>query len=234
MLGAVTHGNLYLLAQEGEYTPQNLASLVGKTVGVLQMNEVPGLTFKATLNKYGIAWQELKNDGTVDETKVNLVALADAAAVATVVADCYMIAEPAASVQATKNNLVIAGSLQTLYSDEGGYPQAVLVAKNELLAERGEWVQAFVQEMAQAPTWLATASGATIVAAVNAHMDDPDAQTSLKAPMLSPDVIGRCGVYFTYAAAERSAANSLLEALIAVNPNAAAMPSEAFFWTKEE
>ena len=111
MLGAVTHGNLYLLAKEGAYTQENLASLVGKKVGVLQINEVPGLTFKAVLSKHGIAWQELTNDGTMDETKVNLVALADASAVATVEADCYMIAEPAASAQVQKNGFVLAGSV---------------------------------------------------------------------------------------------------------------------------
>ena len=234
MLGTVTNGNLYLLAKEGSYTKDNLASLIGKKVGVLQINEVPGLTLKAVLNKYGIAWQELTNDATMDTSKVNLVALESAAAVGTVAADCYMIAEPAASVQVKKNGLTIAGSLQTLYSENEGYPQAVLMVKNELLASREEWVREFVERVAEAPEWLATASAETIVAAVGAHMDDPDAATSLKAPMLSEDVIGRCGIYFEYAAAIKTAANSLLEDLIAVNDKAAAMPSEAFYWTYQK
>jgi NitT/TauT family transport system substrate-binding protein len=234
MLGTVTNGNLYLLAKEGEYTADNLSTLVGKKVGVLQINEVPGLTLKAVLNEYEIPWQELTNDATMDAAKVNLVALESAAAVGTVEADCYMIAEPAASVQVKKNGLVIAGSLQTLYSGDEGYPQAVLVAKNQLLLERAEWVQEFVSQVADAPEWLATASAETIVAAVNAHMDDPAKETSLKAPMLSSDVIARCGIAFHYAAQVKSATNSLLEDLIAVNHKAAAMPSDGFFWTYQK
>ena len=52
MLGAVTHGNLYMVAKNAEtvYTLETLSLLVGQTVGVLQINEVPGLTFKAVLN----------------------------------------------------------------------------------------------------------------------------------------------------------------------------------------
>ena len=230
MLGAVTHGNLYLLAKEGAYTQENLSSLVGKKVGVLQINEVPGLTLKAVLSKHGIAWQELTNDGTMDETKVNLVALADATAVATVEADCYMIAEPAASAQVKKNGFVIAGSVQELYGGENGYPQAVLVAKNELLETRADWVKEFVEQVAAAPEWLETATGEEIVAAVGAHMDDPNAATSLKAPLLSTDVLGRCGIFFTYAAETKTQATTFLGEMISVNANAAAMPADCFFW----
>ena len=98
MLGAVTHGNLYLIAKdEVQYTADNLSSLIGKKVGVLQINEVPGLTFKATLNKYDIPWQELTNDGTMAEDKVNLVAITGVEAVGAIDADCFMVAEPAAT-----------------------------------------------------------------------------------------------------------------------------------------
>ena len=234
MLGAVTHGNLYLLAKEGAYTQENLASLVGKKVGVLQINEVPGLTFKAVLSKHGIAWQELTNDGTMDETKVNLVALADASAVATVEADCYMIAEPAASAQVQKNGFVLAGSVQELYGGEEGYPQAVLVVKNELLETRADWVEQFVAQVAEAPQWLKTATGEEIVAAVGAHMDDPDAATSLKAPLLSSGVLERCGIFFTYAAATKVQAMAFLGEMISVKADAAAIPADSFFWQYQQ
>ena len=77
MLGGVTHGNLYMITKSGgenddfAYTAENLSSLIGKTVGVLQINNVPGLTFKAVLNKHGIAWQELTNTGSAAADKVN-------------------------------------------------------------------------------------------------------------------------------------------------------------------
>ena len=230
MLGAVTHGNLYLISKDGaEYTAENLSSLVGKKVGVLQINAVPGLTLKATLNKYNIPWQELTNDGTVAEDKVNLVAITGADAVGAVEADCFMIAEPAATAQ-SKKGYAIAGDLQALYGGENGYTQAVLVAKNSLVKDNAAWVQSFTAKLEGGAAWLQTASGADIVSAVSAHMEDEGTATSLKAPLLSSAVLERCGIYFTYASACKQETNDFLSAMIAVNPAAATVPMDAFYW----
>jgi hypothetical protein len=62
MLGAVTHGNLYLISKDGEMlTAENMKILQGKKIGVLKINEVPGLTLKTVLNKYGLAFEEITN-----------------------------------------------------------------------------------------------------------------------------------------------------------------------------
>lgn len=230
MLGAVTHGNLYLIAKEGEYNAQNLSSLIGKTVGVLQINEVPGLTFKAVLNAYQIPWQEVKNDGGRVEDKVNLLAITGADAVGVTDADCFMIAEPAATAQSKKGYSIV-GDLQTLYDVEEGYPQAVLVAKKELVEKNEKWTKEFTAKVEGAATWLQTASGEEIVAAVSAHMEDKQTATSLKAPLLSSAVIARCGIRFTYASACKNEVNAFLTAMLAVNSKAAAMPLDAFYWT---
>ena len=230
MLGAVTHGNLYLIAKEGEYDAQNLSSLIGKTVGVLQINEVPGLTFKTVLNAYQIPWQEVKNDGGMAEDKVNLLAITGPDAVGTVEADCFMIAEPAATAQSKKGYSIV-GNLQTLYDAEEGYPQAVLVAKKELVENNAKWTKAFTSKVEGSANWLQTASGEEIVAAVSAHMEDKQTATSLKAPLLSSAVIARCGIRFTYAAACKNEVNAFLTAMMAVNSKAAAMPLDAFYWT---
>ena len=60
MLGTVTHGNLYIIsAKTGEkITADNLTDICGKTVGVVNLAAVPGLTFKLILNKYGIEYTE--------------------------------------------------------------------------------------------------------------------------------------------------------------------------------
>ena len=58
MVGVVTHGNLFLISKTGEVlTAENISALKGKTVGVLNINEVPGLTFKVVLNKYDIPFE---------------------------------------------------------------------------------------------------------------------------------------------------------------------------------
>lgn len=59
MLGVVTHGNLYLISKDGQHiTAENIQILKGKTIGVLQIKEVPGLTLKTVLKKYGLAYKE--------------------------------------------------------------------------------------------------------------------------------------------------------------------------------
>lgn len=59
LLGTLTHGNLYLVSNgKNTVTPRNISQLTGKTVGVVNLPQVPGLTFKTILNKYGIAFTE--------------------------------------------------------------------------------------------------------------------------------------------------------------------------------
>ena len=231
MLGTVTHGNLYMIAKEDAmYTSENLSSLIGKKVGVLQINSVPGLTFKAVLNKYDIPWQEMSNEGGMVEDKVNLIAITGADAVGVVDADCFVIAQPAASAQAKKSYSIV-GNLQTLYGGENGYPQAVLVAKNKFVKQKKDWTIDFVEKVQAAADWLTTASGETLVAAVSAHMEDEGTATSLKAPLLSQTALSGCGIRFTYAASDFAEVNEFLIAMIEVNANATTLPSNNFYWT---
>ncbi|MBP5242600.1 MAG: hypothetical protein J6Z36_02795, partial [Clostridia bacterium] len=71
LLGTVTHGNLYILSTDADAkveTAADLQSLKGKTVGVIQIAAVPGLTFKTVLNKYNVySW-----DG-FDKTNKNVL-----------------------------------------------------------------------------------------------------------------------------------------------------------------
>lgn len=229
MLGAVTHGNLYIVSKEETiYTRENLSSLVGKKVGVLQINNVPGLTFKTVLNGLGLAWAEVTNDGTMYENKVNLLPIADATAVGSVEADCFVIAEPAATVQAKKGYNIV-GDLQALYGGENGYPQAVLVAKKEMTESHSVWTNDFVEDVIDSMEWLKTATGEQVASAINGHLDDTLQESSLKAPLLTTEVIGRCGVRYVPSIECRAQTRTLLESFIAINPQSTALPQEAFF-----
>ena len=233
MLGSVTNGNLYMISKtETQYTKDNLSALVGKTVGVLQINNVPGLTFKTVLNNNGVAWTELKNNDTAVTDKVNLIALADATAVATTEADCFVIAEPAVTAQVAKNGFHIVGDLQALYGGENGYPQAVLVAKKDFVTANEAWVKDFTTKVGNAANWLETATGEQIVTAINGHLDETLGETSLKAPLLQTAALARCGVKYIPSADCKTAAVKLLNEYIGINANAAAIPSDEFFWVK--
>ena len=167
------------------------------------------------------------------QEKVSLVAIENATAVGTVDADYYLLAEPAVSAQRSKG-YSIAGDIQALYGGEQGYPQAVLVAKTELVREYEGWINTFTQKLSSAAAWLQTADGAQIVSAVNAHMDDKDTLSSLKAPLLTADVMGRCGVRFAYASESKTEVEGFLTQMRAVNDKAAAIPAQAFYWETSE
>jgi hypothetical protein len=59
IVATLTHGNLYLLGSgDGQITSQNLSSLKGKRVGVINLAQVPGLTFKLILKDNNIEYTE--------------------------------------------------------------------------------------------------------------------------------------------------------------------------------
>ena len=171
--------------------------------------------------------------GKTDNTgadKVYLKALAGPQAVATMEADYFLLAEPAVTAQ-SKNGFAIKGDLQALYGGENGYPQAVLVAKTELLESNPGWVeQVFVRKVVESAAWLQTASGAEVVSAVSSHVADENYATTLKAPMLSADVMARCGVWFSSAIDSKTETTTFLSEMMAVNDKATAMPADEFFW----
>ncbi len=238
MLGTVTHGNLYLLSKSGEKI-EDLSVLKGKSVGVLQINEVPGLTFKALLKREGIPYFEMTNEGGMVENTVNLHAISGAEAVGASygvvggsrVDDYYLVAEPAASAQASKKGYALVGDLQALYGGETGYPQAVLVGKRSVVESKKEWTANFVANIRNGGDWLSTASGETLFNAVSAHLEDKTAASSLKASLLTADMVARCGIFFTYAKDTTAEIEEFLNRLIAVNEKAAAIPSTSFYWT---
>ena len=61
LLGTLTHGNLYLLSNgKTGITPANMLELRGKTVGVINLAQIPGLTFKLILKNNSLEYSELK------------------------------------------------------------------------------------------------------------------------------------------------------------------------------
>ncbi|MDE7300895.1 MAG: hypothetical protein K2N47_01865, partial [Clostridia bacterium] len=141
----------------------------------------------------------------------------------------FVVPEPAAT--AKVNALTTAGttytnvaSLQSLYG-EGGYPQAVLVAKNSLIENDGAFLNSFLSEYAGTKAWLtAQTSYAEIVTEINSK-----GGTSLKAPMLTPTVVANCNIDFKKAADEKQAVLSYMTKIAAVNASMYGSCEDAFF-----
>lgn len=232
LLGTVTHGNLYILSAKTteRLTASNLPSLKGKTVGVVNLANVPGLTLKVILNDKGIAY----NESGVDAQSVYLKAI-DPTAVGTLSdVDYYVAPEPAAS---TKVNAVEAlnfvGDLQELYGGNGGYPQAVLVAKTQVIAYRnGEFVNAFMQAVADNARWILSddATGEIIYNTVSAHLPAGSTPSMNVKQLSNKSILTNCAVQFVKSADCKQEVNSFLEKLIAVNSKAASEVSDGFFY----
>lgn len=237
MLGTVTNGNMYLLTtgDNPAITTDNLSSLVGKTVGVVQLSNVPGLTFQAVLKSNEIDYQILGNDGEAAADKVNLQAFADASTVTPASGcDYYLCPEPAVTSKingtaSTANPFKLAGSLQTLYDGENGYPQAVLVAKTSLIEEAKPVVDTFITYMEGSAEYLATASAADVVALLEDCYTE-GMTPSLNANNLNATVIANCSVRFTAAQACKARVNAFLAELIEVNAEFTSAVSDSFYY----
>ena len=237
MLGTVTNGNMYLLTTGGNpgITTDNLSSLVGKTVGVVQLNNVPGLTFQAVLSRNDIDYQILGNDIEAASDKVNLQAFADASTVTPASGcDYYLCPEPAATgkingTASSANPFKLAGSLQTLYDGENGYPQAVLVAKTSVIEEAKSVVDTFITYMEGSADFLASASAADVVALLEDCYTE-GMTPSLNANNLNATVIANCSVYFTAAQDCKSRVNAFLAELIDLNAEFTSAVSDSFYY----
>ena len=231
MLGLVTQGNLYLVSKKfsAEVDVSNPIGLYGKTLGAFKMNEVPGLTLMATLERLGIAYTALGGGETAREDALNLQAV-DAKGVDGSL-DYYLVAEPQAS-KLKKAGFALVGDLQALYarsSGEYGYPQAVLVVKTEILDENAGFVKSFVEKVANAGEWLYSADAEQIFAAVTAHFDDELRSPSFSVETLKRETLERCGIRFSYAWECKERVNEFLSEMIAVNERAATIPLDGFY-----
>ena len=231
MLGTVTHGNLYMLSTDTsiQYTAENLDELIGKTVGVVQLQNVPGLTFKVILGQNEIPWQEMGNDTQPAADKVNLKAVTPEEVSPATGLDCYAAPEPAASLKVSKTDLEFVGNLQQLYGGEKGYPQAVLVAKKSLIQTHEDWVKSFMTSMTNAAKWLETAEIKTIVSAVSSHLTE-GLTPSLTENNLSATAIEHSGIRFEKASDCKEEVNGFLEKMIKVNPESAKAVSDNFYY----
>ena len=220
MLGTVTNGNLYFLTtgDNALLTSENLNTLVGKTVGAVQLTNVPGLTLQATLKQYGIPYQTVASlQAEKAEDKVNLLQMGSAVT---------------AKIKGTANSQTpfkLAGNLQELYGGENGYPQAVLVAKKSIIEENKTYADRLISYFKGNAEYLAGAETATVLSLLDKVRTDGLAP-AFNEKNLNAQVIQNCSVRYTEAKNCKAAVNDFLSKLIAVNPNAAAAVSDEFYY----
>lgn len=153
-VATVTHGNLYLLSKnENTLTKDNFDQIKGKTVAVVNIANVPGLTIKATLNKQGIEFTE--DEKEKNQENVLLIGINGTDIAPTLnqgKADYVVAPEPAVSTITGKVNTVkVVAGLHDIY---GSYPQAVMVVKSAFLEENKEIVKKVIEAMQENESWI--------------------------------------------------------------------------------
>ena len=238
MLGTVTNGNFYFLTTNGEEITSPSA-LVGKKVGVVQLANVPGLTFQSVLKENDVSYQILESvEAEGDGEKVNLVNLGTDATNVTPAFGCdyYLCPEPAVSLKSAGTAgspegkwFSYAGSLQTLYGGENGYPQAVLVAKKSVLEKDKSAAQKLVGYVRDCGEYLETAKVGDVLSLLSACRTE-GLTPAFTEKNLNATVISRCSVRFTASADCKTRVNEFLTRLAEISPNAVKAVSDSFYY----
>lgn len=234
LLGTVTHGNLYMLSAkhpDEQITVSNLKSLVGKTVGCIQLSSFVGNVFKIILEDNDIPYTVVESVSDAKSDSVNLINIAEPSTGITPAAEFdYMIgAEPLVTAKTTAAPaLKIVGDIQALYG-ENGFPQAVMLAKNSVIEQNSEFIADFISAVEANAEWIASddADMTAIVNAINANYGG--ATSSLNANNLNSTVISRCAIEFVSATECRQEITDFIDKLEAVTGTTLTIADKFFY-----
>ncbi len=194
MVAVVTHGNLYFLSKnDTQITVDNAKEqLKGKSIAVVNLAAVPGLTTKALLTKIGLTYTEDATKHTADNVLLSGIngtqiatSLIGANAVDYVVAPEPVVSKITANAPAIKK----VGALHDVY---GRYPQAVLVVKSSIVNNNIDLVKSVVQAM-QGATDYVKANIETAVNAVANHLEEGETP-SFNAQNTTASSVDGCGI----------------------------------------
>lgn len=231
LMGVVTNGNMYFLTtgNNDPFITEYPDELAGKTVGVVQLSNVPGLTLQAVLKEKGIPYSIIENLEVATADVLNLMEV-EAATGVTPAGGCdyYLCPEPAAStkIAKTEGKLKLAGDLQALYG-EGGYPQAVLVVKNEVIENDPAAVAKMELYMAGSAQFMADTDASAVVELLGKAYTD-GMMPSFNAENLTDAVIAHCNVEYKPAADNAEFITEFLTKVMEINPKAASEISPEF------
>ena len=225
MAGVITHGNLYLMAKDDI----TLEDLKGKVVGVANLANVPGLTFKAVLKEKGIEFE------TSDEPIEGKVALKGytgqelMVALKTGAVSVGLMPEPIASkLVSTTPEFKFALDLQELYdSSAKAYPQAVVMVRSYILENYPEFVDNFASRIDSAMDWVKenTEEAAAAIASVLAE----GVTQSINAQNLTAQVVDNCKIYFESASIAKDSVKDYIAKIRAIAPAAANEVGDDFY-----
>ena len=230
MVAVVTHGNLYFLSKNNTQITLDNASeqLKGKSIAVVNLAAVPGLTTKALLTKVGLAYTEDASQKTTENVYLKGIEGSQiAASLNGENAVDYVVApEPAVSTITAKAPAIKkVGALHDVY---GRYPQAVLVVKSSIIETNVKLVKDVIEVIKGAPDFV-KANTQSAVDAVASHL--PEGTTpSFNANNTTASSVDGCGINIQTLddATLVVSLKAYINDIIAVNPSSAKVLPETF------
>lgn len=230
-LGTITHGNFYFLSKTETVIDQdNPSALIGKIIGVMQLANVPGLTLQSVLTDSEIAYTIIQDSSEKEQNKVNLMAINKIETARTDI-DAFLIPSPQADGIERTTDLKFVGSLGELYGDFG-FPQAVVVVKNQVLEENLLFVKEFIKQLESVESYLKEENKAEICSLLRSKIES-GLTPVFNENNLTSDSIKHANVKFIACKNSKETMKAFIQKLKSVNPNSVGEFSENFFYLGE-
>ena len=228
MIGTITHGNFYFLSKADiVIDKQNINSLIGKTIGVMQLQNVPGLTFKYTLNSLGVNYITIQDVSEKQSDKVNLMAINKIETARTDI-DVFLIPSPQADLITNATNLNLVGSLGALYS-LNGFPQAVIVVKNEVLENNLATIKQIASQIKNVNDYLIEENFLEICTLINSKLES-GLTPVFNENTLTPSVIQHLQIKYVSCKNSQEDVSTFINNLKTIEPNSVKTFNSNFFY----
>ena len=228
MLGTITHGNFYFMSStDMELSATSLNSLIGKTIGVMQLQNVPGITLRCVLNSYNVPYGIIEDTTNKYNDKVNLMAINKVETARTDI-DLFLIPSPQADAKAQTTSLKFVGSLSELYG-ENGFPQAIVVVKNTLIEDNLKLVKKIVGELEEVNDFLKEESKSKICSLIHSELES-GLTPVFNENNLTADSIIRSNIKFVNCENSKTTVEAFIQKLKDVEPNSVKEFNENFFY----
>ncbi|MBE5743847.1 MAG: hypothetical protein E7358_03930 [Clostridiales bacterium] len=228
LLGIVTHGNFYLLSKDNlQVDRENASVLIGKTIGVVQLAKIPGLTLKASLKRLNLEYNELKNGVEKVDDKVNLLAI-NPTEIGNKDVDYYLCPSPVADLKAKTHGLNFVGSLASLYN-ENGFPQAVIVAKKSVIIEDFEKLNKIIDKISDCENYLIEENFNLILQGINSHLEE-GLTPSFNQNNLTKLSVERSKINYISAIKNKQIIEEFISIINEISPNVMGNISQEFYY----
>ncbi len=232
MLSVNTHGNLFVIGNGDAITPEDL---VGKRLGVMGQGNVPDHALRMLFDSKGIEIEVVTDTAAVDgKVAVRYVGAGDQLAplLKKGEVDYGYLAEPAVTTVSTNLGKNIVMDMQEQWKSAFGseFPQAVLVAKKELVENDKAYVDGFLSALKDSDGW-AEKNTDKVIDAVDAHMID---STDTTLAMLTEKSVKGCNIRTVDAADAKADCELYFEKLLALSTDIGQViskkPDDGFYY----